>query len=140
MTDGQTVWLAVIAISVAIMAVTQVLVLIQAAKLARQAGETLQTIRRDLQPLIQKIDRVADEAGRLTALAAVQLERVDYLLATTVDRVDSALAVVQDALVQPLRRGSALVTAIRTGWALFRGWQDRGTRMRREDEDALFVG
>jgi hypothetical protein len=139
-TDGQTVWLAIIAISVALMAIVQTLAVVHAARLARQASDTLDSIRRDLQPVIQKIDRVADEAGRITALAAIQVERVDELLSTTVARMDSALSIVQDALVQPLRRGSAILTAVRAGWALFRGWQGRQPRYRREDEDALFVG
>ena len=107
---------------------------------AQLARAIMDTIRRDLQPVIQKIDRVADEAGRITALAAIQVERVDELLSATVARMDSAMTIVQDAFVQPLRRGSAILTAVRAGWAIFRGWQGRQPRYRRDDEDALFVG
>jgi nitrate/nitrite-specific signal transduction histidine kinase len=137
--DWQVVWLALMSIALVVMAGAQVAALLTIARFTRQTSESLQGIRRDLQPVIAKIDRLADEAGKVTALAIIQVERVDRLMALTADRVDEALVLLQDAVVAPLKRGTAMLTAIRAGWALFRGWQDRA-RPRREDEEALFVG
>jgi hypothetical protein len=133
------VWLAIIAIAVVAMAAAQIAAAVVMARLARQTSDSLQALRRDLQPVIEKVDRLADAAGEVTALAAVQMQRVDRLLAETTARFDEAFAVVQEALLAPLQRGSTLLAAIRAGWAIFRDWQDR-RRPRREDEDALFVG
>jgi uncharacterized protein YoxC len=137
--DWQLVWLATIAVAVVVMAVVQVAVVLQAARMAREAAATAQELRRELRPLLEKAHRIADEAARATALATLQVERVDRILATTADRVDEALGLVQSAVVEPLRQGSALVTAVRAAFAVFRTWQDRPRRSR-DEEEALFVG
>lgn len=139
MSDWQLVWLATIALAVVVMAVVQVAVVLQAARMARQAAETVQDLRRELRPLIEKANRIADDAARATALATAQVERVDRLLATTAVRVDEALTLVQSAIVEPIRQGSAFVTAVRAALAVFRSWQDR-PRRNRDEEEALFVG
>jgi hypothetical protein len=139
-TDGSAnVWLATMAVALVVMALVQVGVIIVLARVGLQAARTVKELRRDIKPLIEKANRVADDAARASALAVVQMERVDRLIESTVERVDETLGVVQDAVLGPLRTGSALLAALRAGFAMFRGWQGR-TRPTRDDEDALFVG
>ena len=117
----------------------QVALVIVAIKLALQAAKTVQEIQRELMPLVAKIDRIADDAARASALAVVQVERLDQMFGAASDGIESIVGLVQDSVVGPLRKGSAILTAIRAGFAFFRGWQGK-TRPAREDDDALFVG
>jgi uncharacterized protein YoxC len=138
--DWQLVWLATIAVAVVVMAVVQVAVVLQAARMARQAAETAQELRRELRPLLEKAHRIADEAARATALATLQVERVDRLLSNAAERVDEAFGLVQSAVVEPLKQGSAFVTALRAAFTVFRSWQERPGRHSRDEDEALFVG
>lgn len=139
MTDWQTTLLAVIAGSVLVMALIQVAVIVAAAKYARQAARAVEELRREVQPLIQKAHRITDDAARVTALAATQVERVDRLLSTTALRIDETIGVVQGAILEPVRQGAAAMAAIRAAFGVFRGWNDRH-RSTAEEDEALFVG
>ena len=74
---------------------------------------------------VEKIHRVMDDAARAMSLAAVQLERVDQLLATTCARLDEAAAIVLRAVGGPLQQAGAVAMAFRAAFAAFRGWQKR---------------
>jgi len=138
--DGSAnAWFATMAIALVVMAILQVALVIVAIRLAMQAVKAVQEIRRELTPLVAKINRIADDAARASALAVVQVERLDQLFGAAGEGIESIVGLVQDSVVGPLRKGSALLTAIRAGFAFFRGWQGR-TRHPREDDDALFVG
>lgn len=141
MTD---VWLAVMAISLATMAAIQIGLILVGLKVARQMNATVEELRREVKPLVDKLHRVADDASRATTLAVAQVERVDALLSTTATRVDEAVGILSNAVGGPIRQGYAAVTAFRAVFEAFRAWQTRSeTRKRgrtREEEDALFVG
>ena len=139
MSDGQTVWLAVIAIAVAVMAAMQIAMALMALKAARELTATVAELRRDLKPVIDKASRLVDEATRVTSLAALQVERVDRLLANTVERIDETLSVVQSAVIRPVQQGAALMAGLRAALSALRSWQDKG-RHSRDDDEALFVG
>jgi hypothetical protein len=83
---------------------------------------------------------VADEAGRATALATQQVERVDRLMADLAVRVDHTAAAVEEAIVTPAREGLALMAGVRAGLAALRGLRARRAARRVEEEDALFIG
>ena len=136
MTD---VWLGVIAGAVLVMAIIQVVVVVQLMRVAKTASAATADLRRELTPLIAKVSKVADDAGKVSALALTQLERVDRLMDTTVQRIDDTLAVVQDAVLGPVRQGAAVMAGIKAALAVFRSRQDR-RRYGRDDEDALFIG
>lgn len=141
MTD---VWLAVMAISLAVMAAIQIGLILVGLKVARQMNATVEDLRREVKPLVAKLHRVADDASRATALAVVQVERVDALLSNTVNRVDEAVGILANAMGGPIRQGVAAVSAFRAVFEAFRGWQARNDQRKRgrtrDDEDALFVG
>lgn len=140
MNDGSAnVWFATMAIALAVMAIIQVALVIVAIRLALQAVKAVQEIRRELTPLVAKINRVADDAARVSALALTQVERIDQMFGAASEGVENIVGLVQDSVMGPLRKGSAIVSAIRAGFAFFRGFQGK-TRPVREDDDALFVG
>jgi len=133
------VWLGVIAVAVLVMAVTQVAVLIRLAQVAKETSAATRDLRNELTPLIAKAHRIADDAGRVTALALAQVERVDLALNSTVQRIDETVATVQSAIISPVKQGAAVVAGLKAALAVFRARQDRG-RYGRDDEDALFIG
>ena len=140
MSDWGVVWLAVMAMSLAVMAAMQIWLALIALRVARQMMATTDALRREVKPLIEKTNRLVDEASRATSLAAAQVERVERLLTSTSDRVDETLGVLQGAILQPVRQGAALVTAIRAALSVIRGARDARSRQARDEEEALFVG
>jgi hypothetical protein len=141
-TDWQVVWLGVIGVSVAVMMIIQVAAIVAGIMLARQLTASIQELRKEIRPLAEKVNRVADEAVRVSSLATVQMERVDRLLATTTSRVEETVTIVQNALGGPVRQGAAAIMAIRAVMSAFRDWQSSKAAKgaHREEEDALFVG
>ena len=136
MTD---VWLGVIAVAVLVMAVVQVATLLQLSRVARETAAATRDLRKELSPLIAKAHKVADDAGKVSALALTQMERVDRVLDATAERVDQTLQTVQESLISPVRQGAAVMAGVRAALAVFRARQDRN-RYGRDDEDALFIG
>ena len=139
MTDWPVVWTATIAVAVVVMAIVQIVILLLAARMARQTSDTIQQIRQDLRPIVEKANRISDDAARATALAAAQVERIDGMLDSTARRLDETLGAVQGAVVGPARQGAAFVAAMRAAIAVFRSIGDRH-RSDRDEEEALFVG
>jgi len=133
------VLLGVIAASVLVMAVVQVVVALQATKLSRQATETTAALRRDLRPLIERVDRISGDLTRVSEMAVVQAERVDRLMASTVDRIDDTLELVQTAVARPVRQGAAIVAAVRAALDVVRGVKEHQRHLH-DEEEALFVG
>ena len=136
MTD---VWLGVIAVAVLVMAVTQVAVLIRLSQVAKEASAATRDLRRELTPLIEKAHRIADDATRVSSIALAQVERLDVAVNATVRRIDETITTVQQAIINPVRQGAAVVAGLKAAMAVFRARQDRG-RYHRDDEDALFIG
>jgi hypothetical protein len=138
-TDWAVVWLAVIAMSVAVMTLVQIGVLVAVARSARQVAETVQQVRQEIRPIAEKAHRIADDASRAAALAVAQVERVDRALAATSQRLDQTLNLVQGAVVEPVRQGAAVISAVRAALSLLRR-PARDPRPGRDEEEALFVG
>ena len=136
MTD---VWLGVIAVSVAIMALIQLVVLGAIARLALLAIQGVRDLRRDVQPLIEKVNKIAEDVNRVSGIAAAQAERIDHVMASTARRIEDTLNALQDAVKGPVRQGSAIITALKAMFATFWRSSDR-SRHGRDDEDPLFVG
>jgi uncharacterized protein YoxC len=131
-------WLAIIAIAVLVMAVMQVIVGLQIVKASKDAAATLQDVRKEIRPLVQKAHQVADDAQRVSALAVAQVERVDHLVSAAAVRIDDTLEVVQRSLIVPVKQGAAVMAGLKAAVAVFKARQDRGRYGR--DDDALFIG
>ena len=148
MSDWAVIWLGVIAVSIALMAMIQIGLIIVSLRVARQLTAAADDIRKEIKPLVElveKIHRIADDAARATSLAAVQLERVDQILSSTTARVDEGLSILRNAVGGPLRQGYAVALAVRAAISALSRRPNRDTRRpssapTRDEEDALFVG
>jgi hypothetical protein len=138
-TDWQVIFLGVMAGALVLMAVAQAVVAIALARSVKHVVTAIDDLKREVQPLVVKVNRIADDAGKVTALAVVQAERIDALILQTTARVDETFGVIQTAVIEPIRQGTAILSAIRAGVAAVRAWQGRSAASR-DDEDPLFVG
>jgi type IV secretory pathway VirB2 component (pilin) len=133
------VFVGVMSVALAVMAVVQVLVARALLQASQQMATAVADLRKEVRPLVDKANRIADDAARATALAVSQVERVDRMLANATIRVDETLNMVQGMIVGPVRHGAAVIAGIRAALSALRAWQER-REMSREEEDALFVG
>jgi hypothetical protein len=123
-------FLGTMALALVLMALAQMMLAREAARVARQAADALVEIRREIRPLVEKLNRIADDAARVTALALTQAERIDQVVASTAERIDETVAILHDAVISGLR----------AAFAVFSRRPDRPRHSHREDEDALFIG
>jgi hypothetical protein len=133
------VWLGVIAVALVVMTVAHVMTVVRLSQVIREQSAIATELRRDLKPLIARVQQVAEDAGKVTALALTQAERVDHLVDRSVQRIDDSLQIVQNSLIRPVRQGAAVMAGIKAALAVFKARQDRG-RYDRDEEDALFIG
>jgi hypothetical protein len=135
-------FLAVIAVATLIMALIQIGAIVAAARIARQAQQTLTTVQQEIRPLIAKATAVADEASRTAALATAQAQKVDRLVTELSQRVEYTSGVVQEAIITPAREGLAVMAAVKATLGALRGFRDMRPRHGRhaEEEDPLFIG
>ena len=139
MTEVPTGYFATMTAALVVMALMQVGVVIVAVIIGRRVIAVTEDLRREVRPLIANAQKISDDAARVTALAVRQVERVDQLLTDTQEHVGKTFGLVQQAVVEPVRQGAAVVAAVRAAISAFRSWQDRSGHAR-DDEDALFVG
>jgi hypothetical protein len=133
------VFLAVMAVSLTVMAAIQIGLIVVGIRIARQLGVAVDDLRREIRPLSEKVNRIADDAARVTSLAVLQVERVDHLLAATANRIDETLGILHGLASGPVRQGTAVIAAFRAIMSIVADWKGR-PRPAREDDDALFVG
>ena len=143
--DWAVIWLGVIAVSTGVMAAVQIALIVVSLRVERRLSATADDLRNEIKPLFDKLHRIADDAARATALASVQIERVDQILSTTTARVDEGLSILRNAMGGPLRQGYAVALAVRAAISAFTGRANRYTgrpsaTTSRDEEDALFVG
>jgi hypothetical protein len=138
-TDWAVVWLGVMAVSLLVMAIIQIGFIIASMKLVTQLTATVEDARKELRPLVEKINRIADDASRATSLAALQVERVDQMLSVTAARVDDATTIIRAAIGGPIRQGAAVLMAVRAIASALRR-KPAGASGRHDEDDALFVG
>ena len=139
MNDWQLIFLGVMAVALVAMAVAQVLIGVALLRTSRQMNELAGKLRNDIGPLIDKATKLTDDASKVTAMALVQMERVDKLTLTVASRVDETMGIVQSAVAGPVRQGAAVLAGVRAVVGAIREWQNRPSRTH-EDEDPLFVG
>jgi len=137
--DWQVTFLGVMAGALVLMALAQAAVAIALARSVRHVVTAIDDLKREVHPLMHKVNRIADDASKVSALAVVQAERIDVLIRQTTSRVDETFGVLQTAVVEPIRQGTAILAAVRAGVAAIRAWQGRNAGPR-DDEDPLFVG
>lgn len=141
MSDSASVFLAIIAVATAIMALIQIGAIIAIVRLATQVRDLVATLQVEIRPLIARTTAIAEDASRTASIAAAQAEKIDALFTSLARRVDDTAAVVQEAIIVPAREGLAIVAALKAGLSVLKGFRfPRGPKAGVEDEDALFIG
>ena len=141
MTDTGQVFLGIIAVATALMALVQIGAIIVLARVATQVRDLATTLQQDIRPLLVRASAIADEAQKTATLATAQAQKIDRLVTDLTHRVDETSLVIQQAILTPAREGMALFAALKAGLAALRGLRDfRGRPGSVDDEDALFIG
>lgn len=138
--------LALIAISVLVMAVTQIIAIRAALQMARRIDKLSDQMEHDVKPLLQSLTRLTDEASRTAALATRQVERFDRMFGEMSARIDETLDVAQAFIQGPARSGMALVSGIQAAVSAFQGIREASRRRRTarppsgDEDESLFIG
>jgi hypothetical protein len=139
--DWSPVFLGIIAVATALMALMQIGAVIVLARVAAQVRDVVTTLQQDIRPLLARATAIADEAQKTATLATAQAQKVDRLITDLTRRIEETSGIVQQAIITPAREGLALWAALRAGLAALRGFRDlRGRPGTVDDEDALFIG
>jgi hypothetical protein len=140
-TESSQIFLGVIAVATAIMALVQIGVIIVLTRVATQVRDVVGSIQKDLRPLVARANAIADEASKTATLATAQAQKIDRLVTDLARRVDETSAVIQAAILTPAREGMAIVAGLKAALGALRGFRDLRRRPGRvEEEDALFIG
>jgi len=131
--------LGVIAVATLAIAIAQIGVMVVAGRLARRVERLTERLEREVAPLFGHLNAIGRDAARATALAAVQVERADKVLADIAVRIDAVLTSLQSTISVPAREGRALFSAFRAALDAVRELRRSGRRGRTDDEDALFI-
>ncbi|MEP7116289.1 MAG: DUF948 domain-containing protein [Acidobacteriota bacterium] len=142
MTD---VWLAIIALAVALMASIQVAAIVLGLRLARRVDQLTTQIEHDVKPLLNNLTAMTAEAQRAVSLAAAQVERADRLFGDLALSAERTIAVASQLVGGPAKNGFALFSAARAAFDAFRDLRDASRRRQAyrsapDDEESLFIG
>ena len=138
-----SVFLGIIAFAVLVMAAVQVGVVIVLLRLSRRVDVLATRVETELGPLAERLLTVADNLRQASSLAAVQVERVDRMLASITRRAEDTMGVVQHAIVEPIREVMGVVAAVRGVMGAVRGMRGGDaprSASRFDEEDPLFIG
>jgi hypothetical protein len=141
--EWSQVFLGVIAVATALMALVQIGAIVVLARVSAQVQSIVATIQSDIRPLIARANVIAEEAARTATLATAQAQKIDRMMTDLTRRVDETSAVIQQAILTPAREGMAIFAALKAGFSVLRGLGMRDMRGRHggvDDEDALFIG
>jgi hypothetical protein len=141
--EWSQVFLGVIAVATALMAIVQIGAIVVLARVAGQVQSIVAAIQTDIRPLIARANTIAEEASKTAILATAQAQKIDRLVTDLTRRVDETSTVIQQAILTPAREGMAIIAALKAGFGVLKGLGIRDMRGRHggvDDEDALFIG
>ena len=136
------VYLAVIAVAVAVMAVIQVAAIVVAMRATRRVGDAVSRLEGDLRPIVANLKSMSADAARTASIASAQAQKAEQLIGDVTARVNSTVAVVEETVIGPAREAYAVVQGLMAAVGAFRqGAPSPGRRpVRTEEEDSLFIG
>jgi BMFP domain-containing protein YqiC len=143
------VFLGIIAIAVAVMAIIQVAAIVFAARAARSVGEAVSQFQEDVRPIVANLQTLSTDAARAAASAAAQVERAQKTVEAVLNRVDlvgarveQTVQMLHNGILAPAREGYAVMQAIRAIFSPSRSSRQapRSRPVSAEEEDALFIG
>lgn len=136
-------FLGVIAVAVAVMAVIQVAAVVGALRASRRAAETVARLEDDIKPIVANLKSMSADAARAASIASTQAQKAEQLIGDLSTRVNSTVAAVEEAVIAPARDAYAMVQGLVAAFAAFRQGGAPATRRRpstTEEEDSLFIG
>ena len=135
------VFLGIIAVAVAIMAIIQVAAIVFAMSAARRIGQVADRIEQDLRPVMSNLQAISSEAAKAASLAALQMERADRMFADLARRAEQVMSAVP-SLLGPAGKGFAFLNGIKAALAAIQELRRSSRRgaAHPEEEDALFIG
>jgi hypothetical protein len=136
-------FLGVIALSVLVMAVIQVVGCVFLAKTVQRTEQLTRRIEEDIRPIIRNLQAASMEVTRAAGLAAAHLQRSDHFLGNVSKQAETAVGTLMATIIGGGRKGVALATALRTLVTLFRQAQRRQSSAQpagMEEDEALFIG
>jgi hypothetical protein len=141
------VWLAIIAVAVAVMAAIQVGAIVLGLRLARRVDQLTTQVERDIKPLLHNLTTISAEAQRAVQLATAQVERADRLFGDLALSAERTMALAAQFVGGPAQKGVALFAAARAAMSAFRDLREASRRRPRDhrmaspdDEESLFIG
>ena len=137
MSTWATVFLGIIAMATLVTAILQVVLLVAGWQLVRRVTTFVDTVEKDIQPIIANVSAITRDASRVATLAVAQVERADQILNSAVVRLEDLLSNVSTLVVKTMREGNVLVTGVRAVMAAIQALRRR--RGRSEDDEALFI-
>lgn len=141
MNDWNQTFLGIIAAATALMALVQIGAIVALARVATQVRDIVDTLQKDIRPLIGRANAIADEAQKTAVLATAQAQKIDRLVTDLTRRADETSLIIQQAIVTPAREGMAIVAGVKAALGALRGLRDLRNRAGTVDEeDALFIG
>jgi hypothetical protein len=144
-TTGE-VFLGIIAVAVAIMALIQVGAILAGLRLARRVERMTTQLEQDIKPLLQHVTSISSEAAKATALASAQIERIDKSVTHLLARVDQTVTTAQHIITGPARNGLAVVAGVKAAMGALKTFREASRRRPAvrhpvpEDEESLFIG
>ena len=136
------VFLGIIAVSVLMMAVVQVVVVVLALRATERITRLTSQFEQEIRPVVANLQMITADAAKATAVAATQVERADKLFIDLAARLDYTLAAIHNSVIGVTRGSSAWLAGLKAALAVLRDLrQSPGTRSASvEEEDALFIG
>lgn len=136
------VWLAVIGVAVAVMAVIQVCAMVIALRAARRVDDALTTFQKDIQPIVTNLKSMSADVARTAGIASLQAQRAEQLITDVTLRVNDTVAAVERAVARPAREVFAMVQGLIAAFMAFREGPASAvpTHPVSEEEDSLFIG
>ena len=136
------VYLGVIAVAVAVMAVIQVAAIVVAMRTARRVGDAVSRLEGDLRPIVANLKLMSADAARTASIASAQAQRAEQLIGDLAARVNNTVAVVEESVIGPVREAYAVVQGLLAAFGAFRQSAPAAGRhpASTEEEDSLFIG
>lgn len=136
------VYLAVIAVAVAAMAVIQIAAVVVAMRTAKRVGDAVGRFEDDVRPILTNLKVMSVDAARTASIASAQAQRAEQLIGNLTTRVTDTVAAVEASVVAPAREAYAMVQGVLAALAVFRQGPPPASRRpaATEEEDPLFIG
>ena len=135
-------FLGVIAVAVAVMAVIQVAAIVVAVRTARRVGDAVARFEGDVRPIVTNLRSMSMDAARTASIASAQAQRAEQLIDDLTARVNDTVAAVEATVITPAREAYAMVQGLLAALGAFRqappapGHRPTAS----EEEDSLFIG